>query len=130
MSTVYTQAGHFSMAVKSLMEALKRAQNDRLQQALCRRSLAHIFASHGHRFQEAFNQEKMAYDIYKELLGPKHPRTQEIAKWMEVYLRQSVNQKKAQQLNISEQEVDVHKVASSKQTTKTRNRKSKNKKRR
>ena len=120
MASIYVQVGKYQPALQAVNEALIRAHNDQLQQALCRTSCAHIFAVGAGRYGDAFKQQKVAYDLYKQLLGADHVRTVEVAKWMQVYIKRNVEIKQREQKtrDLEEQHSEAKKEIKAKKAVK------------
>jgi len=92
LSTVYMKVGNPTLAFSCAQEALKRCGSNKLQFAFYLRTTAQILATGGNDWPEAFQYEKSAYKIQKEIYGAQDSRTLECAKWLEMYTRESVKQ--------------------------------------
>ena len=120
MANIYVQAGKYDPALLAVNEALIRAHNDQLQQAVCRCQCAHIFAVGKQKYEDAFKQEKIAYDIYKQLLGPDHIRTVDVTKWMQVFMKRNIEIKLLEQKtrDLEEQQSEAKKEIKAKKAVK------------
>jgi len=96
IATIYASTGNLQLACEAIQQSISRCGNNEIQKARYLRTAAHFLANGGN-FWPAFQMEKAAYTIFKQVLGPEDPRTAECFKSVEHYTRLSVEKRTSEE---------------------------------